>query len=168
MSDRPAAAPTGPRGPAFLLAQLGSHATARFAERIAALDLTPPLVGLLGAVAGAPGSSQSEIAGRLGLFPSRLVAMVDTLEERGLVRRERSRTDRRQYSLLPTDAGRDLLRRVGQVARAHDRDLCAALTADERDTLTALLARVAQQQGLAPGVHPGFRRLGWPNGPGCP
>src|SRR3954451_5866670 len=40
--------PEGPQaqgGAAFLLAQLGSHAARLFADRIAALDLTPPQAG---------------------------------------------------------------------------------------------------------------------------
>jgi hypothetical protein len=37
--------------------------------------------------------------------------------------------------------------------------LCAALTDEEREQLAALLKRIADQQGLRPGVHPGFGRL---------
>jgi hypothetical protein len=39
--------PRGAASPAFLLAQVGAHAAAKFAERLAALDLTPSLVGTL-------------------------------------------------------------------------------------------------------------------------
>ena len=34
-----------------------------------------------------------------------------------------------------------------------------ALTDDERHRLTELLQKVAEQPGLTPGVHPGYRRL---------
>jgi hypothetical protein len=35
----------------------------------------------------------------------------------------------------------------------------------EQDLLTSLLIRVADQQGLKPGVHPGFARLRAPRRP---
>src|ERR1700731_770920 len=94
-------------GNAFLLAQLGAHATTLFAERIAALDLTPPQAGFLRLVATEPGSSQQAIAGRLGIAPSRLVPIVDGLEQRGLIERRRDPDDRRNHALyLTADARR--------------------------------------------------------------
>ena len=156
----PPGAAEHPRGVAFLLAQVGAHAANRFAERSAELDLTPPQTGLLRAIAREPGSSQRELGTRLGLFPSRVVTFVDELEHRGLVGRERNRSDRRQYAVHLTDEGRAMMRRIGTLARAHDRDLCESLDETERDQLAVLLGRIAEQQGLAPGVHPGYRRLG--------
>jgi DNA-binding MarR family transcriptional regulator len=146
-------------GAAFLLTQIGSHAATRFGERIAELDLTPPQTGLLRAVAVAPGQSQQALARLLGTPPSRLVALVDGLDERGLVERRRNPDDRRLHALHLTDAGRDTLRRIAEVSQAHNDEMCAALTAEERTTLTALLARIAADHGLTPGVHPGYRRL---------
>lgn len=146
-------------GPAFLLAQLGAYAAGRFAERIAELDLTPPQTGLLRAVAATPGQSQQALARHLGTPPSRLVALVDRLDERGLIERRRNPGDRRLHALYLTDAGCDLLRLVRQASHAHDVEICASLGDDERATLTALLARVAADRGLTPGVHPGYRHL---------
>jgi hypothetical protein len=48
---------------------------------------------------------------------------------------------------------------LSDVARAHERDLAQALSDDERRLLIELLGRIADQQGLTPGVHPGYRRL---------
>lgn len=149
---------SGP-GSAFLLAQVGAHAAARFAERVAALDLTPALTGLLRAVAATPGQSQQALARLLGTPPSRLVALVDQLDERGVLERRRNVADRRQHALHLTDSGRELLERVGAVARVHDDAICAALDPAERGRLRALLARIADDQGLTPGVHPGYRAL---------
>ena len=42
----------------------------------------------------------------------------------------------------------------------HERAITGVLTADERRNLAAALRRIADAQGLAPGVHPGFGRLG--------
>ncbi len=145
---------------AFLLTQLGADAAVRFAERVAELDITPPQAGLLRAVAGEPGRSQQALAAQLGTPPSRLVALVDGLEDRGLLERRRNRTDRRLHAVHLTDAGRRMLREIGRVARAHDDAVLAALDDDERAQLAALLRRLADAAGLAPGVHPGYRNLG--------
>jgi DNA-binding MarR family transcriptional regulator len=146
-------------GAAFLLAQLGAHAAGRYAEKVAQLELDPAQTGVLHLVAREAGLSQQALADRLGVVPSRVVALVDGLEGRGWLARRRSTTDRRSYELHLTDAGQELLGRLREVAAAHEREVTAALDADERAQLVGLLRRVADQQGLTPGVHPGYRRL---------
>lgn len=150
-----------PRGPgsAFLLAQLGAHAARRFAERVAELDLTPPQVGLLRAVSAGPGRSQQELAQYLGTPPTRLVSLVDGLEERGVLERRRNPTDRRLHAVYLTGSGDTLLNEIGRLARAHEDAMLAALDDTERGQLQTLLARIAADQRLTAGVHPGYRTL---------
>jgi DNA-binding MarR family transcriptional regulator len=145
-------------GVAFLLAQLGAHAAARFAARIEDLDLTPPQAGLLRMIAITPGLSQQAYAARLGTPPSRFVTLVDAMQDRGLIERRRGEPDRRSYALHLTGGGQRLMQQLAIVGRAHEDDLCAALTADERATLRGLLTRIARQQNLTAGVHPGYRQ----------
>jgi len=148
-------------GVAFLLAQLGHHAAERFSERIAAaLDLTPPHAGILRAIAGAPGRSQQALSTQLQLLPSRVVAYVDDLEDRGYVERRPNPDDRRQYALYLTAAGKQLMQKLSRLARQHDRAITSGLSESEQAQLRSLLAALAQQQGLSPGVHPGYRQLG--------
>jgi DNA-binding MarR family transcriptional regulator len=149
----------GGASPAFLLAQVGAHAAAKFAERLGPLGLTPAHLGSLRVIAASAGSSQQEVAERLGMFPSRLVALVDELQDRGLVERRENARDRRTYMLQVTPQGTQLLQSIGRVAREHQDALLAALITEERDLLASLLLRVADQQGLRRGVHPGFERL---------
>ena len=148
--------PRGASSPAFLLAQIGSHAAARFAERLAALGITPAHAGLLRVIAASDGASQQQVALTLGMFASRMVALVDELQERKLVERQSNPEDRRTYSLALTSEGRRVLDAIGRVAREHQEVLLSALTKAERDSLAELLLRVADQQGLVRGVHPGF------------
>lgn len=124
---------------------------------VAELDLTPPQAGLLRAIAGEQGRSQQALAAQLGTPATRLVSLVDGLERRGLVERRRKVEDRRHYALHLTEAARRLLAALGQLARRHDEQLLAALDPGEREQLRGLLVRVAAQQQLTPGVHPGYR-----------
>jgi DNA-binding MarR family transcriptional regulator len=147
-------------GLAFLLAQVGAHASGAFADRLEPLGLTPPQVGILCNIVQADGLSQQALSEKLGLFPSRLVAMIDELEQRGLVERRDSPTDRRSYALRLTGAGRESLIEIDRIGRAHQQALCAALDASEQAQLRELLSRIATEQKLTPGVHPGYRRFG--------
>jgi DNA-binding MarR family transcriptional regulator len=142
---------------AFLLAELGAYATERFAQRVHALDLTTPQVSMLRVIADEPGQSQQSLARRLGVQPSRVVALVDGLEHRGLVERTRNRSDRRLYEVTLTRSGHTLLAAIAALAVEHEQELCAGLTAADRRQLRDLLARVADQHGLgpSPGPNPG-------------
>jgi len=139
---------------------VGSHAATKFAERLGPLGLTPPHAGILRVLGANVGLSQQGVGAILGILPSRLVVLVDELEERGLIERRDTPEDRRSYALHLTRKGRDELDNIGRVARDHDAALCAALTETEREQLASLLGRIADEQGLTPGVHPGFKRLG--------
>jgi DNA-binding MarR family transcriptional regulator len=147
-------------GLAFLLSQVGAHGASQFAIRLVPLNLTPPHAGILRVVAQTDGLSQQALGERLGMFPSRLVAVLDELEERGLIERRDSPTDRRTYALYLTKAGRDVLGQIGRISREHQDALCAALNESERAQLADFLRRIAEEQQLIPGVHPGYRRLG--------
>ena len=144
---------------AFLVAQLGAYAAERFGERAAALDFTRPQAGLLRLISRDPGLSQQAVARRLGTPPSRLVALVDGLEQRGLIERRRNPGDRRNYALHPTAAGEQAMAALSQVSLEHEQAISAPLTQAERAQLSKLLGKLAAAHGLVPGVHPGYRNL---------
>jgi DNA-binding MarR family transcriptional regulator len=145
---------------AFLLSQLGHRSASVFADLIASIDLTPPHAGILRAIAAEPGRSQQALSGQLGLLPSRVVAYVDELENRGYVERRRNPDDRRLHALYVTASGKKLLSKIGELGRQHDRLLTAGLNSQQRDTLRELLATIAEHQDVTPHVHPGYRTLG--------
>ena len=156
-----AASPPGgrPSQPAFLLAQVGAHAAAEFAKRLAESKLAPPHAGILRILDSAPAMTQQSLATTLGMVPSRLVALLDELEARGLTERRENPDDRRSYALHLTENGRNTLKAVGRIAREHQEGLLAALSNDERQLLASFLQRIADEQGLTRNVHPGYARL---------
>jgi DNA-binding MarR family transcriptional regulator len=143
----------------FLLSQVGGRSAQEFGKLLASLDLAPPDAGILRALALSPGLSQQELAVKLGMHASRLVAMIDALEKRELVTRRPDANDRRVYRLQLSDAGREMLVAIGRAADAHEDVMCAGLSDRERAQLRTLLEKVVVRLGLAPGVHPGYRRL---------
>jgi DNA-binding MarR family transcriptional regulator len=161
LSPVPGSAPGRPAGGlAFLLAQVGAQAAQRFAELLTDLRLSPPQAGILRAIAARPGRSQQALSTELGLIPSRMVAFVDALEQRGVIERRRNSADRRLHALHLTPAGEALLGEVSRAARQHEEETAAGLAPEQRTQLAELLGMIARQQGLAPGVHPGYRLLG--------
>lgn len=154
MTDSQTSAPH-PRT-AFLLAQLGADAADRLAEKVAALDLTPRDAGAIRVLGRSPGISQRELAAHLGTTPSRIVPLLDSLEERGLVARTRSERDRRNYELDLTDSGRALLRPLRAIAEQHQADILGGLSGTEQAQLSALLSKLSASGRLHPDAHPGY------------
>lgn len=147
----PAVAPFKSVG--FTLSTLGFAVAAGFREQLAPLDIEPRDFALLRAVGAAEGLSQQAIGERLHVPPSRMVAFVDALEERGLLERRAHPTDRRARALHLTAEGRALLGRAYGAAVAFESDLCRNLATGEREQLLALLNTIVASLGLPPGVH---------------
>jgi DNA-binding MarR family transcriptional regulator len=140
----------------FLLSQVGAHAARRFAQRLAAIDLHPPLFRALNVVDASEGQSQQAIGEAIGAPPSRMVAIVDELEERGLVERRPHPSDRRIRAVYLTPAGRKLLARGRRIASEHEEDIRHGLSDADGRRLVALLQKVVDAQEIGSGVHPGL------------
>lgn len=165
-ANRQAYSPAERRDPAaFLLAQVGAHAASKFGGRLKKLHLSRPHSGILWNLSFSPSITQRQLATRLRILPSRLVALLDELESRGLVERRRNPDDRRRHSLHLTEKGRATVKLIGEISGEHQKDLLAALSDEDQRKLGELLQRVAVQQGLTRGVHPGYARLRHADGP---
>ena len=85
--------------------------------------------------------SQQDVAKRLGIDPTLIVATVDTLEARGVLERTRDPRDRRRYVLVVTAEGRKLLARTAKLAGRAEGEFLAPLDEAERRQLGSLLRR---------------------------
>ena len=137
----------------FTVSSIGHAVSRRFKETVAPLGLEPRAFALLRAVAADEGASQQAIGERQEIPPSRMVALVDALEERALLERRPNPQDRRARELYLTRSGRKLLLRAFTVASNLERELCADLSAAERGQLIDMLQRVGMRLGVAPGTH---------------
>jgi len=143
---------------AYLLVQLGFHVARQFSERLVPLGLEPRHAGVLFRLAANEGLSQQAIGELIGLNPTRMVFLVDELEQRGLAERRRNAADRRSYALYLTAQGREKLREVRASGSRHQDEIGGSLTRDERVQLTSLLRKLAVEQGITeydfPGIPP--------------
>ena len=140
----------------FLLSQVGIYASQRFGEAIAEAGIHPPLFRVLNVVDAAEGQSQHTIGKAIQVPASRMVAIIDELEERGLIERRPLPGDRRVRALFLTTKGRKVLEQGREIAMAHERRLTEGLSKKDSEQLVALLRKLAASQGIPSGVHPGL------------
>jgi DNA-binding MarR family transcriptional regulator len=112
-----------------------------FAASARDFDVSPGRFGMLVLIEVNPGVTQTRLAEAVGLDRSTLVAVLDQLEERGLLERRRG-VDRRTNGLWLTRRGKSLVARMKERIRAHEDRLAARLSETERDALLALLRRI--------------------------
>ena len=129
---------------AFLLKRLGMLAKERSFQAYEDAGFTPYQHAALTVLDEGSRETQGEIADVLGYDKGQLVGILDELEERGLIERMRDPNDRRRHIVSLTPAGRRALSRLRALARKVDDDYLAPLSEDERETLHALLLRLAE------------------------
>jgi DNA-binding MarR family transcriptional regulator len=139
---------TGP--PTAVTQRLGyllKHAQQRLAElaepRYGPLGITGRQLALLALFGDGPALSQQDGAARLGIDRTTMVALVDELEAKDLVRREVAPGDRRKRLVRLTDEG-TRVRRAGEEATREAEALLLAPLGDGADQLRAALHLVVR------------------------
>lgn len=106
----------------------------------------------------------AELAERLGLSPSATTRLVDRLEERGWVRRDVPRDNRRAIDVVITiDGRRAYVRNNRPFTAAVDEALRAQLTDNEMTALVDLLGRLSEVPAVAAGTAGGDGLVGRPS-----
>jgi DNA-binding MarR family transcriptional regulator len=131
------------RFPGYLMARLGETSSRRFREALEADGLHPRHFGVMTVVGAEPGMTQQQLHEKTGIDPSSMVSVIDELEAVGLAERRPHPGDRRARSIYITELGEQTLERVGRLAGQLQRELFAPLTAEEGQTLHALLRKLA-------------------------
>ena len=113
------------------------------AKALAPYGLNGREVAVLLVIADREPTSQQQAAQRLGIDRTTMVAMLDTLEGKGLVSRHPDADDRRRNVVELTDAGKDTLRRAAKASDDAERQFLAPLSAQAaeqlRESLQALV-----------------------------
>jgi DNA-binding MarR family transcriptional regulator len=95
--------------------------------------------------AGAEPLTASDIAERLIEQTPGVTRLVDRLEAKGLVLRERSTEDRRLVNTRITEAGRMLLESLDEAVDRADEEAVGSLTKKQIDQLATLLEQIRRQ-----------------------
>ena len=113
-----------------------------FTETFSDLDLTQKQVSALWLVADHPGISQIELGGRLRMDRATTMTIVNRLQERDYLRRERSTSDARKQALYLTDEGAVALADAKNCIAEHEAWLKARFSPAEIEKLVEMLARI--------------------------
>jgi MarR family transcriptional regulator, multiple antibiotic resistance protein MarR len=100
----------------YLLTQVRGRMVAAIDAELAPLDITWAQWGILLQIANGKAETAAELCRNTGCDTGSTTRMLDRLEQKGLLRRERSTEDRRIVHLRLTEAGKELYPQLPEIA----------------------------------------------------
>ena len=132
--------------PGYLLRRAHQRAVELFTESGTGSDLTPRQFVAMMAVYMDPGLSQADLVETTAIDRSTVADVVERLTGRGLIRRQRSRRDKRINTLSLTAKGRAELEAATERATMTQREILKSIPSDERECFLRNLRRIAGLQ----------------------
>jgi len=126
----------------YLLMKAGVLIGRSFDEVLDTFGLTARQFLLMSVVCESRSESQLEVSRHLHLDPTIVVGLVDELETRGLITRQRHPDDRRRSVLELTPAGTTLLRKATARTTAAEQEFLAGLSSADQRAFREALATV--------------------------
>ena len=133
----------------FLLYRAAEESHALANQMLAGMALTARQTGILTMVTELEPMTQKALGDALRIDRTTMVALLDDLEDKGYVTRQRHPRDRRAFLVHPTGPGRTAKAAAVQILDEQQRRFLAPLTPAERGQLAALLMRLHRR--TAPG-----------------
>jgi len=124
------------------LMRASESVSARIHGQLAATVLTVSQFGVMEALYHLGPLSQGELAKKILRSRGNITMVIDNLEERGLVKRERNRQDRRFYAVRLTSEGRRLIGSIFPRHAAKIVEEMKSLTRSEQEELSRLCRKV--------------------------
>lgn len=110
--------------------------------KISAADLQTGHYAFVLAICREPGRSQEELARELCINKSTVARHLNCLEEKGYIKREALPSDKRQFSVYPTDKMLDVLPEVKKASAEWMTLLSEGIPQDELDIFDSVLERM--------------------------
>ena len=135
--------------PGHLIRRLHQVSTHVFSVKVreAGYDLTPVQFAALDALRHRPGIDQASLAQAIAKDRATIGAVVERLEQKGLVERVVSTEDRRARRLTLTEEGRTLIDALTPIVVDLQKDLLPGLTEAEYRRFIALADKAAKAAG---------------------
>lgn len=130
--------------PGFLLRRAHQISAALFENECSHIGLTPAQFGVLTVLRAHTGVDQSSLARALGFDKVTVLRVLRGLESRGLVARSPAPANRKNLSVVLTDAGKSLLNEAQTPADLACRKLLGSLDALQQTQFIELLQRFTQ------------------------
>src|SRR5713101_1125442 len=126
----------------FLLAEVSRLLMRTYNSQFRRTGLTQSQVAALVSASRVEGLNQTEIARRLGMGKAAAGKLIEDLEGRGYLRRERDPSDGRAFLLSITDTGRSRVAEIDDIARAMGKVLRDGLSREDRHHFMGVLAQM--------------------------
>lgn len=92
------------------------------------------------------GITQKVLAQKMHIRPQSLTGVLEKLEQKGLIRRQRSESDKREQNVFITDSGKELSAELTAKRDRITEELFNILSDEEKTELYRLLTKVADQE----------------------
>jgi MarR family transcriptional regulator, multiple antibiotic resistance protein MarR len=126
----------------YLITQVRARLIAAIDTELADMGITWAQWGILLKIANGMSSTAADLCRNAGCDTGSMTRMLDRLEEKGLIRRERSAQDRRVVLLRLTEAGKALYPKLPPVAVKVLNHHLRGFTRGELDTFKGFLRRM--------------------------
>jgi DNA-binding MarR family transcriptional regulator len=150
-AGQPAALPPSMRDRVpFLLYRAAEESHALANQMLAGTALSARQAGILTMVTELEPMTQKALGDALRIDRTTMVALLDDLESKGYVARQRHPRDRRAFLVHPTDSGRAAKAAAVRILDEQQRLFLAPLNTAERKQLAALLTRLHRRRAAGP------------------
>ncbi|MHA6669380.1 MarR family winged helix-turn-helix transcriptional regulator [Homoserinimonas sp. A447] len=144
MPNSPSSSHLATSGVTMLLGQLGNAVVRGLKEKLKPYELHPRHYAILSELSRTPGMSQQAVSNLLLIHRSAMVALLDDLESRGYLTRERNAENRREHSLFLTDSGVSVLAELRPLAASFEDEFLSRLSPEGRTELVRLLRELSE------------------------
>lgn len=111
-----------------------------FADSVRQYNISSAQHRMLSWIKAHPGRNQSEAATAIGMQRTNFAPIIEELEKRGLVDRERA--DGRSNALTVTSSGAAMVRMINRKIEVHEAKFSALMTQEEKAILLSILHRI--------------------------
>jgi DNA-binding MarR family transcriptional regulator len=133
----------------FWIGRIRKALRCEFEARAAERDITASQLQVLHRLWEGDGILTSTLTRDICSDGGTITGLLDRLETKGLIRRERSAEDRRAVQVFLTPAGRELERPLMEILSALNEQALEGLGPEERSELLGALKRIGENLGTA-------------------